>query len=321
MRLINDVLDYSKISREDIPFEYQTFSIKQFITDIAQVYEPLAHQKNIQFSHNIMLQGGDDAKWVYFDSVRLGQIITNLLNNAVKFTQQGKVSLMVSIAEGAIARHCKIVVSDTGVGMSEDDLANLFTPFTQVGKNKYSVFGGTGLGLSIVKQLIDRMGGTITVKSEQEVGSKFIVDLDLLKATPPELSVDDIPDNIDGSNLRILIVDDVSINISVLEALLTQFNIHNTEHAFNGMECLELCQTNEYDVIFMDINMPVLDGIEATRRLKSNPTFPTHTQIIAVTAVTGDEAKQQLMDVNIDGYVSKPIKISELAPYIMRSIV
>lgn len=307
-RIVNDVLDYSKINHEDMQFEYSHFSIHEFFDDVVSMFQPMAEQKRIAFRHRLIIEQAEPEEWVCFDPVRLNQIVSNLLSNAIKFTRQGSVSLSASMEKHGADRTLKLVIADTGIGMSQRDIQSLFTPFKQVGKNTNALYGGTGLGLSIVKQLVDKMGGTITVKSEEGEGTRFIVALNLAagQATYEDTLISQ-PLHGDAASLRILIVDDVDINISVLEAMLAKFNITQIDSAANGLECIARCKENRYDMILMDINMPVLDGIEATRRLHEQQLVPEKTIIVAVTAMTNDETRAKAAEVGIDCMLNKPI--------------
>ncbi len=321
MRIINDVLDYTKIDQNEMQFEYSNFSISDFISDLIDIFQPLAQKKNIAFSHKLIIQNNQLDEWVYFDPIRLGQIISNLLSNAIKFTSKGSVNLSVSVAIGPIKTTVKIVVKDSGIGMNAHDVKALFTPFKQVGKHTNALYGGTGLGLSIVKQLVDKMGGTITVKSEEQVGTRFIVELDMLKglADIPKVWVDNtLPP--DAKHLRILIVDDVDINIEVLNALLSQFNVVETDRAENGQQCIECCIKGNYDVIFMDLNMPVLDGFDTARQLRERKLVSDSTKIFALTAMTTEETKDVVDAAGMDGVITKPVESESLAKIIQSCI-
>ncbi|MBF0103258.1 MAG: response regulator, partial [Desulfobacterales bacterium] len=247
------------------------------------------------------------------DSIRLKQIILNLGNNAVKFTQQGIVSIDVSI-EKETDTHVTLcfTVNDTGIGISLDKINHLFQPFSQVSKVKS---GGTGLGLAISKRLVELMGGTIHVESKEGKGSKFWFVLPFEKGLIEYKDNQQYSSNNSGKSihkdLKILIAEDSLFNQEIIKEILKNHQLTVVE---NGKEAVKLLENNAFDVIFMDVQMPEMDGITATKliRDKNSMVMNHDIPIIATTAYAMKEDCDLCLASGMDGYISKPIRIAEL---------
>lgn len=305
LNIINEVLDFSKINHGELKLEPSHFLLKTIFVDLASLYLPLYQEKNLNFDVDIDIS---DECWIYCDNTRLTQIASNLLSNALKFTEQGEIKLKVSAKhhDGDVSLHLQ--VSDTGIGMTESFMKSLFSPFTQeVTKERKQ--GGTGLGLAIVKELIDYMGGTIQVSSEYQKGSCFDIQLPL-KLGQPQSHDALLTCDIDFSTLplSILVVDDNQINRFVLKAHLEKLGL-TADYACDGIDAINKCKQNNYNLIFMDCVMPEMDGIEATRILREEQICPTDkTYIIALTANTSADDKAACKQAGMDLFVSKPVK-------------
>jgi len=286
------------------------FNIRELLDSTIKAHLPLAMKKKLKLSCDCsssipqVLQG---------DPNRLKQILNNLLNNALKFTEHGGVTL----SAGAIARtdetiEVKFSISDSGIGISEQDQAKLFRTFSQVDGSITRKYGGTGLGLVISKQLVQMMGGTIKVESQKGKGSAFSFSLKFMLSGELSYPTQDTFNPIHTTKpLRILIVEDDKVNLMVL-ALMLKEKGHFVESATNGSEALLLHEKNQYDVIFMDIQMPIMDGIEATAKIREREGESRHTPIIALTAYALVGDREKFLSYGLDEYIPKPVKMSEL---------
>lgn len=305
LNIINEVLDFSKINHGELKLEPSHFLLKTIFVDLASLYLPLYQEKNLNFDVDIDIS---EECWTYCDNTRLTQIASNLLSNALKFTEQGTIKLYVSARVQNDDVILNLKVSDTGIGMTETFMKSLFSPFTQE-LNKDRKKGGTGLGLAIVKELIDYMGGTIKVSSEFQKGSCFDIQLPLKLGQPQShdtLHASDI--DFSALPLSILVVDDNQINRFVLKAHLEKLGL-SADYAYDGIDAINKCKQNSYNLIFMDCVMPEMDGIEATRILRDEQICPPDkTFIIALTANTSADDKTACKQAGMDLFVSKPVK-------------
>ncbi|MBQ4833770.1 response regulator [Pseudoalteromonas sp. MMG010] len=304
LNTINEVLDFSKINHGEFKLEPNNFLLKTIFTDLASLYTPLFKDTDISFNvHNFI----DDDCWVICDNTRLSQIVSNLLSNALKFTEQGHVMFSTSVTTHQAGLLLNITVSDTGRGMSDAFLQSLFAPFTQEVDAKNNK-GGTGLGLAIVKELIDYMQGTIKVTSKPNKGSQFEVSLPI-KIGKAEAIISTNRATIDGSNLKVLVVDDNQINRLVLHASLEKLKI-SADFAVDGEDAILKCQQKHYDLIFMDCVMPILDGFSATKQLREKNICPfKSTYIVALTANTSAQDKLASVEAGMDMFIAKPFKL------------
>jgi len=305
LNIINEVLDFSKINHGELKLEPSHFLLKTIFVDIVSLYSPLYQQSNLSFDATIDIS---DECWTFSDNTRITQIVSNLLSNALKFTEQGEVTLTASAKELNDKVFLSFKVTDSGIGMTENFMKSLFSPFTQeISKDRKK--GGTGLGLAIVKELIDYMGGTVEVNSEHRKGSCFEIKLPLEKGQPQSHQQQDVS-NIDFTTLplAILVVDDNQINRLVLKAHLEKLGL-TADFACDGVDAINKCKQNNYNLIFMDCVMPELDGLEATRYLRANGICPENkTFIIALTANTSADDKAACKKAGMDLFVSKPVK-------------
>jgi PAS domain S-box-containing protein len=315
LALINDILNFSKIDAGKIELEKIPISIHQVISNSIELLKLKADEKNVLLTYNIN-ENKDNG--YLSDSLRLGEVLTNLLSNAIKFTTVGKVHLQCKIVEeNDQFDRVFFEVQDTGIGIPADKLELIFEEFTQVNESTTRVFGGTGLGLSISKKMVSLFGGDLKVHSEIGNGSLFYFDILLQKTTlPKEL----IPSEIDASHLAnysILIVDDNDINLILAESILEKWNIKISK-AINGADAVELVSSHDFDLILMDIQMPVLDGIGATWiiRNKLNKNIP----IVALTANVEQTEQNRYLENGMDDYLCKPFKQHELYHAIKKNL-
>jgi PAS domain S-box-containing protein len=301
--LINDILDLAKVDAGKMVFEETPFKMALSISAMLHLFEPKIHEKNIRL---IKKYDEQIPEVLLGDPVRLHQIILNLLSNAVKFTKRGTITVSIRLVE-KIGKTVKIefVISDTGIGISDDKMATIFENFQQASSDTSRLFGGTGLGLAIVKQLVEAQGGSINVTSVFEQGSDFCFTLnfqttdkttesDAISLTPLDMI----------KNVRILVVEDIALNQLLVRTLLDDFGF-GCDIASNGKIAIEKLKTNTYDVILMDLQMPEMNGFEATEFIRKN--LGLKIPIIALTAdvTTSDLAKCR--SVGMDDYISKPV--------------
>lgn len=309
--LINDILDMSKIENGDMTLNESPFTREEFTESIQTVIRPLIEDKNINFVFD-MTTG---VECIMADKLRFSQIFFNLLSNAAKFTPNGGTIEFISERiepkpddSGKIG--IRFYVRDTGIGMSEEFLKHLYDPFAQERSKLGDKARGTGLGLPIVKSLVDAMGGTISVKSELGKGTEFQIELYLSSAEPPakEPETDCTEQNLNGAH--ILLVEDNDINVYVAKTILEQFScvVDTAENGKESVDKFGQSAENSYDVILMDVHMPVMDGIEATKLIRAMSRSDAGTvPIIAMTADAFDRQKAQTLDAGMNAHISKPI--------------
>lgn len=323
LSIINDILDFSKIQAGKMNIENIPFDLQKLIADIDKLYSMTTKLNDVvNFKVNL------DAKVpqaVLGDPTRIRQILTNFLNNAVKFTREGEVSLSVTVIE---ADQIKFIVKDSGIGISQEGISSLFGKFSQTSADISRKYGGTGLGLNICKNLSELMGGQVGVESEEGVGSSF-----WFSVTLPE-SEEVIEDNNlleehDNAlnDLNLLVAEDNTVNRLIVKKMLNKININQIEFAENGKEVISLFtsrRTNneKCDLILMDCLMPVIDGYEATKQIREYesknelPAIP----IIALTANAGEEAAKQCIAAGMNSHLAKPIILEKLQASIYQEI-
>jgi two-component system sensor histidine kinase EvgS len=309
--IINDILDFSKIESGKLSLEKTKYNIKEVIENVTKLASSQAHEKNIIFEHSF-----DESlpKYLTGDPTRLSQILMNLLNNAVKFTSTGKVSL--NIKELGHNEHGQLilqfVIKDTGIGIPQEEMYSLFKPFTQADSSTTRLFGGTGLGLSIVKRLVDLHEGTIDCNSQVNIGTTFTLTLPIDKYDVTNITSEEItPTMATYKKLKILIVEDNKINQTIIKKMVQKIG-HEVSLASNGEEAVNLVQKNKFDLILMDWMMPVLDGLEATKRIRSMGAEYKRLPIIGVTANVYNEDRVQCMEAGMNGVLTKPISKNAL---------
>ena len=313
LSLINDILDLSKIEAGRVKLDVSEFSLHQCIENIVQSQKLLVYEKGL----SLKVEVADGIPCILLgDQLRVKQILLNLLGNAVKFTMQGRISMsadVVKTTENAVS--IRFSVCDTGIGISEDALAQIFKPFVQEDSTTTRKFGGTGLGLAICQQLAVLMGGNILVTSTVGVGSCFMVTLPF--AIPVETTIGEEflspHDNfrLSGRSLRILLAEDNQVNIQFATSLLEKLG-HAVTVAENGKDCLAALGQSVFDIVLMDIQMPVMNGeeaLKAIRRRERGADIP----VIAMTAYALSGEKARFLEDGFDGYVSKPFEVEELA--------
>lgn len=320
--ILNDILDLTKVESSKMELARTSFNLKKELGLLAAVVLPEAEGKGLEFSLEI---APEVPLQLMGDALRVRQILLNLCNNAVKFTDEGAISLHVRAVDSTNTRvRLEFVVRDCGIGIPESEIGRIFSPFMQVDESATRRFGGAGLGLAISKRLVELMGGTLTVGSCVNKGSTFRVELTFpLAEDEPQgngylfCSGNDVPDESlplgDLAGQRILVVEDNEINQYVILNMLARFNVE-TRVAENGREAVECyAEDQDFDVILMDVQMPVMNGYDATRRIReSGLPRARNIPILAMTAhaMRGDEERSFAAGMN--AHLTKPIDVREL---------
>lgn len=311
LELINDILDFSKIEAGQVHLEKTTISLKEVVESVSVIVKQKAVEKGITYQSHLT---GDLPEFVEADKLRLTQILINVCGNAVKFTEKGSVTLTVApisfIVNGT--QTIRIEVIDTGVGIAKDKLNDVFNRFVQATESTTRVFGGTGLGLSIVKSLVGLFDGTLKLESEVGKGSTFIMDFPF-KVMQEAAVQDEMEMIVDSSEklkaLKVLAAEDNTLNQKLLKAIFERLKIP-LSIVNNGQEALDRLQAEEFDVVLMDIQMPVMDGYTAIQEIRKSisKTIP----IITMTAHAMVGEKEECLSIGANAYISKPFKESEL---------
>ncbi|NJN25912.1 MAG: PAS domain S-box protein [Cyclobacteriaceae bacterium] len=324
--IINDILDLSAIESGNIKFERIGFNLKSFFNTLISSFSYSAKQKGISITLNFDPYIDEV---VIGDPVRLNQIISNLIGNAVKFTKRGFVKIYaLKIGQEGDMGDFQFIVDDSGIGIADEKIQKIFENFEQGDETINRKYGGTGLGLAIVKQLVESQNGSIVVQSRPGRGSKFTVNLsfeigseqDLEESKSPVAKFETTGKKLDLSKHKILLVEDNEVNLLYTKKILQNWNCAPDE-AKNGLTALEKLKENSYDLILMDVRMPIMDGFEATKFIRTNFAPPkSNTPIIALTAnaIKGDEDK--CIAAGMNDYISKPFQPETLKNKIIGSI-
>ncbi len=313
MSLINDILDLSKVEAGKISLEIIEFSLKQCIKDIVLMQQSVIYEKGLKLEIDI---DEEVPQFLIGDQLRIKQILLNLLGNAVKFTSHGNISISAHVLEQHESSiTLQLALKDSGIGIPHDALDKIFMPFMQADGTTTRKYGGTGLGLSISSRLIGLMGGSISVESMPDVGSCFTVILPLSFVHENEPVVGTYLSNVlnyDGPRLHILFVEDDPINIVLGKSIFGKIG-QDITIAKNGRECIDELERNKFDLVLMDIQMPVMSGEEAVIEIRNKEKISGgHQPVIALTAFSMRGDKEQYLNAGFDGYVSKPLSVKEL---------
>lgn len=306
--LINDILDYNKLESGAIEFEFTEVQLDQLVQKIIKSHSPIAKEKGIRllltFDENIH-------PLILADSTRIYQVINNLLNNALKFTSKGYVKLIISLVEeNDKTQMLRFEVIDTGIGIAKEKQALIFDRFTQAGSSTTREYGGTGLGLAIIKKIINMVDSEIHVDSELGKGTRFWFELSFIKVDIPTVDTQTQKETVAKliAGKRVLLVEDNQMNIMVAQKFLNKWELE-IEVAENGAEAVAKVEHNVYDIVLMDLQMPVMDGYQATRLIRA---FDKATPIIALTASALLKVRQDVIAAGMNDYITKPFDPSEL---------
>jgi signal transduction histidine kinase/AmiR/NasT family two-component response regulator len=309
LTILNDILDLSKIEAGKLEIESTEFDLNAVAEGAYATFEAIAGHKGVGFN----LEVAPEAVGAYLgDPTRLRQVLCNLISNALKFTEAGEVRIAIHWARDDVGGRLCMVVRDTGIGMTPEQTQNLFQKFVQADASTNRRFGGTGLGLAICGELVKRMGGEISIDSEAGHGSTFTVTLPLERIAGHKAAEAAAAARA-PTGVRVLAADDNEVNRLVLKTLLEQVGVE-TVLADNGRSALEAWEAGAWDLVLMDIHMPVMDGVEATAaiRRREAQTGRARTPIIALTADAMSHQVDAFLAQGFDGHVSKPIEIGQL---------
>ncbi len=319
LRILNDILDMAKIEAGKLTIHELSFSLRGCITWAVDIITPEVRRKGLDFVVSVTEEIPDT---VVGDQVRLRQILINLIGNAVKFTERGRVEVQViartTTADGK--REFTFAVTDTGIGIPYDKKELLFRAFSQVDDSHTRIYGGTGLGLAISRELVELMGGTITFESNEGMGSTFSFTIPLGggglesngQSAAENISPETTTPGLDGIRIpRLLLVEDDPVTLKVLELMLTRSN-YNLDFAEDGLKAVEMWEKGEYDLVLMDVQMSRLNGFEATSAIRERERERGgHTPIIAMTAHARKEDEERCLAAGMDAYISKPIDFKQ----------
>lgn len=307
LALVNDLLDVSKYEANKASFEEVSIDFCDTVKKVLGPYNRTAQHKGIDFQFSIK---GIEPLKVMADPIKITQLFTNIVSNAFKFTEKGYVSITCESEERDDAYHLEISVEDSGIGIKEGVKEVLFKPFAQGDDSISREFGGTGLGLVICKNIVSHYNGSIDFTSDYGTGTTFTFDLLLTKALPMIEEALELKDRENvKAHQKVLIAEDNEVNQKLLLTFLGHYGIE-CELAVNGNEAVEWTKQKEFDIIFMDCQMPQMDGIEATREIRL---WNKHVKIYAMTAYTSKEDHKKCMDIGMDGFYTKPIDMGEIA--------
>ncbi|MGB0403409.1 MAG: ATP-binding protein [Salibacteraceae bacterium] len=316
--LVNDVLDFGKIEAGKVILEEKSFDLHEHVRKIISTLEPHAKSKNLKLK---LIIHNEFTSKVISDPTRLSQIIFNLCNNAIKFTEKGSVEVTIAgISETNTESTFKISIKDTGIGIEPEQRTKIFDRFSQANTNTSRIYGGSGLGLTISNRLLKIMGSNLILESEVNKGSVFWFQITLPKADESVVRLNPKTNAkiIQKEAIKVLIAEDNRINLIILEKLLQGLNIEN-DSAVNGQEAFDLATNNEYDLILMDLQMPIMDGFIASKKIaelkgKDKPT------IIAISAANETNYIERLNESFIDDYITKPIDVDQFEAKLLKYI-
>ena len=309
-RVINDILDLSKLDADKIELEKIEVDIPALIHRVSHTFRKQYRDKGLQFE---VEQEGPLEKQVMADPTRLSQVLSNLLSNALKFTNSGTVTLSVKALDiDSNNKYIHFSVKDSGIGISKEKQKLIFDPFTQADLKTTRKYGGTGLGLTISRKLVALMGGELKVESAENKGSDFHFNINLQiskEAARPEIKAITAVETARLSGLKVLIAEDNPVNLLIATKFMDKWGVNYTT-AKNGLEAVNKFPGDEFDVILMDIEMPEMDGYAALNEIrKQNNTVP----ILAFTAGVFENMKEKMESAGFEGYIRKPFRPEELS--------
>ncbi len=318
LKIINDLLDFSKVESGKMEMEFTPFSLSLLLDQLYQMIELKMKEKNLDFQ---FIYDKNIPELINGDPTKVRQILLNLLQNSIKFTEKGSITVNIHIEkEESTSLLIQFSVEDTGIGLRPEEIQKLFKPFSQADSSTQRKYGGTGLGLSIIKKLLDLMNGSIRVESHVGLGSNFSFTIPFQKPMTSfqketnkseKIQVNTLLNFDNFKNIRILIVDDNEINREILKEQLSTLHINVTE-AIHGRECLDILSTDRnFNLILMDIQMPILDGIETTKRIKSDPELSS-LPIITLSAHGFQEEIEKCKKIGVADFLVKPVNFEDL---------
>lgn len=320
--IVNDILDFSKLDTDQFELYKEAFVLEDLIEKVLSLHQISADKKKIKLNFYNEI---DKKKYVYADEIRLCQVLNNLLSNAIKFTEKGEVSLTVSQKNTNDIEKISFKIKDTGIGIKDEFKADLFSPFTQENVSSTRKYGGTGLGLSICKELVKLMGGDIKVKSNKGKGSTFTFYIsytkdELIKSKSKEeiIKIHNIDLSSEFKELKILVAEDNTVNLKVIKSYLKRLNV-SADYVENGQDVLSKLKESRYDIIFMDFQMPVMSGVEATRQIRKKS---NQKDIYIIGCSANLKEGESVVAYEMDSALGKPLTLkmikSELHKYLIK---
>ncbi|MFT5583338.1 MAG: signal transduction histidine kinase [Cognaticolwellia sp.] len=300
--LVDQLLDFAQLETGSVALKPETVQLGGLIKNVASLHRANAHVRGLEMQASL---GEGLMEWVHLDQARLGQILTNLIDNALRFTQEGCVVVGASMLDGGV----RFFVKDTGPGIPEELQAELFIPFRQADAHVWKRQGGSGLGLSICSRLVERLGGEIQISSELGVGTCFSFVLPLKAQPAPAKVIECALTSIEGK--RILVVDDNPVNRLIGARMLQSLGCEVLT-AVGGQEAVDMAACEGLDLILMDCSMPLVDGFEATRRIRAREGSNSRIPIIALTALAISEDRQRCITAGMDDFLPKPVLLPML---------
>ncbi|MEM6802696.1 MAG: ATP-binding protein [Bacteroidota bacterium] len=313
MKIINEILDFSKIEAGKVTFEQINFDFKKLIDGLQKIFTNRAGEKSLNFFIEVDKEVPDN---LIGDEVKLNQVFINLIGNALKFTEKGFIKVKVSIEnEPGQTMMLKVAIQDTGIGIPKSKQMDIFSDFSQANNSTTRIYGGTGLGLSITKKFIELQGGKIWLESIEGEGTTFHFELPVKmgRSEKQEKHKEVKFDENMFRGINILVVEDIAVNRKLMAQIFKRKNI-SVEFAVDGKDAIQALVGKEYDLVFMDLHMPIMDGKQATQIIR-NPVSPVKNHDIPIIALTADafeDTKQEVLDVGMDGFLTKPIEVDQL---------
>ena len=307
---INEALNITRIDVGKLELSSQEFNLPDLAETLVEVLEPLSNQKNLDL--RLQLANNIESNFMG-DSHRIRQILTNLLGNAIKFTDQGNINFSITGSDGPETSFVHFIISDTGLGIAPENHQKIFEEFVTITQGDQNQVRGDGLGLHISRKIARLMGGDVMVKSDIGKGAEFTLSLPLEKVRKIDGKVAEpasFPHK-ENQNLSILVVEDNNVNREVLGDMLKGLG-HSVSRATNGVEALDCANIQSFDIIFMDINMPVMDGIETTHRIRADSKLNSKACIVGLTAHGSDEFGEEAQQAGMDNFFTKPIRLEAL---------
>jgi len=311
LSILNDILDFSKLEAGRYELQPGPFDFRQLLAGVGEALRVRAEEKGLACSLDV---ASDCPAVVIGDQLRIRQLLTNLCDNAIKFTNEGSVAITVTRVHEAPGLLLRFDVTDTGIGLTAKQQERLFEPYTQADRTISPIYGGTGLGLSIARRLAEAMGGRLECRSSKDSGSTFSLWVPLKETDKDALRRrENSPGEGAASALKghVLIVEDNATNQMLIAAYLDKFGLSHATAA-NGREALEMAQKSAFNLVLMDVMMPEMDGLEATRRIRELEGPAARMPIVALTANAMAGDRETYLEAGMDGYVSKPINAPDL---------
>lgn len=313
MKIINEILDFSKIEAGKVTFEQIDFDFDKLVKGLQKIFENRAGEKGLDF----FVEVDERVPTILIgDEVKLNQIFINLIGNAFKFTEKGFIKVKVNADESpGFPMMLKVSIQDTGIGIPKGKQMEIFSDFSQANTSTTRIYGGTGLGLSITKKFIELQGGKIWLESEEGNGTTFHFEIPVKEGKTEKLEKKKtikFDENL-FKGISILVVEDIEVNRKLMAQIFRRKNI-DVEFAVDGKDAIQALVNKDYDLVFMDLHMPIMDGKQATQIIR-NPVSPVKNHDIPIIALTADafeDTKQEVLDVGMDGFLTKPIEVEQL---------